>query len=183
MQHEGDNCYLSFAVMILEHCKEKNRPAWSWSPISLVSWWPAHWNGWSKAAALPIFQLLSPIRAILQRPQCLPWAGDAHCGSCSSSTSENIKALGVVLLGRIAPGPQNLLRDTWAHLSQQLRTAKPTFSPQIPPLGGWWLMLANFILRLGSFLIWRNPQRRRIRPYHQWIIKHGLQHFSQYTCE
>lgn len=33
MQHEGNNCYLSFAVMILEHHKEENRPAWSWSPI------------------------------------------------------------------------------------------------------------------------------------------------------
>lgn len=61
--------------MILEHHKEENRPAWSQSPISPVSWWSAHWNGWYKAAALQVFQLLSPVRAILQRPEVSPTGG------------------------------------------------------------------------------------------------------------
>lgn len=72
LQHEGDGCYLNFAIMILEHHKEENRPAWSWSPTSPVSWWPACWHGWYKAAAPQVFQLLSPVRAILQRPAVSP---------------------------------------------------------------------------------------------------------------
>lgn len=52
---------------------------------------------------------------------------------------------------RTSLGPDVLLSDTWAQLSQPLKTANPICASQIPPLEGLWLRLANFVLKLGSF--------------------------------
>lgn len=151
MQHERGNCYLNFAVMTLEHHKEEMLLPGACLPFP---WCPGRQPvgiGGTRLQLCRFFSSWAQSEQSCRDLQCLPPVGGSHCGSCSSSTSGNIRVIGVVLLGRIAPGPHDLLRDTWAQPSQQLKTAKPTVSSQIPSFDGWWLKLANFILRLGSF--------------------------------
>ena len=68
---------------------------------------------------------------------------------CSVSHGRLVLAVGAAALAQVktskssefsfrraALGPGALLTDTWAQLSQQPKTANPTFASQIPPLEG-----------------------------------------------
>lgn len=113
-----------------------------------MSWWP---DCWYKAAALQDFQLLSPVRTILQRPAVSPkgrWCSlrQLQLQRRRKHQSHWSGFIGKNCIGTTYP-PEGYLSSAF----QQLKTAKPTFSSQIPPLQGWWLKPADFILRLGFF--------------------------------
>lgn len=94
MQHQGDNCHLNLTTVdfrALEGgewtCKEPISPVLGDQPVEVVdscssAGFAAHEPGQSDAT-----ETCSISHG---------WVGGAHCGSCSSSTGENIKVTGVL---------------------------------------------------------------------------------------